>query len=117
MSCSGNLLLRIFAIEGFVKACPVGLTDSYKIYIYLYIQSFKKKKVLLLLFFFSFFLPHFIELCVRQYFFCINIERTKMKTADENMLTLLFEFSEQPFSSVSFPFKKKEGFLFVLFCF
>ena len=40
-----------------------------------------------------------------------------MKTADENMLTLLFEFSEQPFSSVSFPFKKKKGgfVCFVLF--
>ena len=25
-----TFLLRIFALEGFVKACPVGLTDSYK---------------------------------------------------------------------------------------
>ena len=24
----GNILLRIFALEGFVKACPVGWTDS-----------------------------------------------------------------------------------------
>ena len=31
MFCIGNVLLQIFAHEGFVKACPVGLTsDSYK---------------------------------------------------------------------------------------
>ena len=29
MFCIGNLLLQIFALEGFVKACQVGLTDSY----------------------------------------------------------------------------------------
>ena len=28
MFCIGNFLLQIFALEGFVKACPVGLTDS-----------------------------------------------------------------------------------------
>ena len=30
MFCIGNLLFQIFALEGFVKACPVGLTDSHK---------------------------------------------------------------------------------------
>ena len=30
MFCIGNLLLRIFSLEGFAKVCPVGLTDSYK---------------------------------------------------------------------------------------
>ena len=30
MFCIGNLLLRMFALEGFVKARPVGMTDSYK---------------------------------------------------------------------------------------
>ena len=34
MFCIGNILLQNFALEGFVKACPVGLTDSY-IYIYI----------------------------------------------------------------------------------
>ena len=29
MFCIENLLLQIFALEGFVKACPVSLTDSY----------------------------------------------------------------------------------------
>ena len=37
MFCIGNLLLQIFALEDFVKACPVGLTDSYKTYISIYI--------------------------------------------------------------------------------
>ena len=36
MCCIGNFLLQIFTHEGFVKACPVGLTDSY-IYIYVII--------------------------------------------------------------------------------
>ena len=30
MFCTGNLLLQFFALEDFVKACPVGLTDSYQ---------------------------------------------------------------------------------------
>ena len=34
MFCIGDFLLQIFALEGFVKAFPVGLTDSYK-YIYI----------------------------------------------------------------------------------
>ena len=29
MFYTGNLLLQIFALEVFVKACPVGLTDSH----------------------------------------------------------------------------------------
>ena len=35
MFCIGNFLLQIIALVGFVKACPVGLTDSCKtLYIY-----------------------------------------------------------------------------------
>ena len=30
MFCIGNFLLQFFALEDFVKACPVGLTDSYQ---------------------------------------------------------------------------------------
>ena len=33
MFCIGNLLLQNFALDGFVKARPVGLTDSYLFYI------------------------------------------------------------------------------------
>ena len=29
-----KFLLQTFALEGFVKACPVGLTDFYRIYSY-----------------------------------------------------------------------------------
>ena len=32
MFCIGNFLLQIFTLEGFVKACPVVLTDYYKTY-------------------------------------------------------------------------------------
>ena len=37
MFCTGNVKLQIFALDGFVKTCPVGLTDSY-IYIYIYVS-------------------------------------------------------------------------------
>ena len=42
MFCSENVLLQIFALEGFAKACPVGLTDSYQ---YIYIRLNNKYKV------------------------------------------------------------------------
>ena len=33
----GNFLLEIFTLKGFVKACPVSLTDSYKTDLYTYV--------------------------------------------------------------------------------